>query len=65
MSYWWVMQYLLDKLKERPSLGGPYKALKFDKSKEKTPKSKVVHLATGDGELFSNPQEKSLLKENG
>jgi len=32
MSYQWVMQYLPDKLKERPGLGGPFKALKLDKS---------------------------------
>jgi len=46
MSYRWVMQYLPDKLKERPGHGGSSKALKFDKSKEKTQKSKVAHLAT-------------------
>lgn len=46
MSYRWVMQYLPDKLKEIPGLGGPSKALKLDKSKEKMQKSKVAHLAT-------------------
>lgn len=65
MSYRWVMEYLPDKLKERPGLGGPSKALKFDKSKEKTQKSKVAHLATGDNELlFSDPQEKILTIKN-
>ena len=57
----WVMKYLSDKYKERPGLGGPSKSLKFHKSKEKTQKSKVAHLATEDNELlFSDPQEKIL-----
>ena len=65
MSYRWVMQYLPDKLKERPGLGGPSKALKFDKSKEKTRKSKVAHLATEDNELlFSDSQQKILTIKN-
>lgn len=38
MSYRWVMTYLPDKFKARLGLGGPSKALKFDRSKEKTPK---------------------------
>lgn len=55
------MKYLPDKLKERPGLGGPSKALKFDKSKEKIRKSKVAHLATEDNELlFSDSQQKIL-----
>ena len=65
MSYSWVMQYLPDKLKERLGLGGSSKALKFDKSKEKTQKSKVAYLATEDNELlFSDPQEKILTIKN-
>jgi len=59
------MKYLSDKLKARPGLGGPFKALGFDKSKEKTQKSKVAHLATEDNELlFSDPQEKILRIKN-
>jgi len=41
MSYRWVMQYLPDKLNERPDLGGPSKALKFDKKKKKHGKVKL------------------------
>jgi ParB-like chromosome segregation protein Spo0J len=65
MSYRWVMQYLSDKYKERLGLGGPSKALKFDKSKEKTQKSKVARHATVEDELlFSDPQEKILTIKN-
>ena len=65
MSYRWVMNYLPDKFKARPGLGGPSKALSFDKGKEKTPKSKVARLATGDDKLlFSDPQEKILTIKN-
>ena len=65
MSYRWVMKYLPDKLKARPGLGGPSKALKFDKSKEKTRKSKVAHYATLRNELsLSDPQQKILTIKN-
>jgi hypothetical protein len=65
MSYRWVMNYLPDKFKARPGLGGPSKALSFDKHKEKTPKSKVASLATGDVKLlFSDPQQKILTAKN-
>jgi hypothetical protein len=61
MSYRWVMNYLPDKLKERPGLGGSSKALKFDKSIEKIQKSTVARHATVEDELlFSDPQEKIL-----
>jgi hypothetical protein len=65
MSYRWVMNYLPDKYKARPGLGGPSKALSFYKGKEKPPKSKVARLATGDAELlFSDPQQKILTIKN-
>ena len=65
MSYRWVMNYLPGKYKERSGLGGPSKALKFDKRKEKTLKSKVARLATGDYKLlFSDPQQKILTIKN-
>jgi len=65
MSYRWVMKYLPDKLKERPGLGGPSKALKLDKRKEKTQKSKVAHLATEEYKLLlSDPQQKILTVKN-
>lgn len=65
MSCRWVMNYLPDKYKARPGLRGPSKALKFGKSKEKTQKSKVEHLATEDNELlFSDPQQKILTIKN-
>lgn len=52
MSYRWVMNYLPDKYKARPGLGGPSKARKFDKSKEKTQEHKVVaHYAIFEDEL--------------
>jgi len=59
MSYRWVMKYMPDKLKERPGLGGPSKALGFDKCKEKTQKSKVAHSATVKAMLLLlvDPQE--------
>ncbi|MDH5266091.1 MAG: hypothetical protein OEW62_00280 [Candidatus Bathyarchaeota archaeon] len=61
MSYRWVMKYLPDKLKARPGLGGPSKALKFDKRKEQTHKSKVARYAAFEDELsLSNPQQKIL-----
>jgi len=65
MSYRWVMNYLPDKLKARPGLGGPSKALKFDKSKEKAHKSKVARYAAFEDELsLSNPQHKILTVKN-
>ena len=65
MSYRWVMNYLPDKYKARPGLGGPSKALKFDKSKEKAHKSKVAHYATLKNELsLSDPQQKILTIRN-
>jgi hypothetical protein len=65
MSYRWVMNYLPDKLKARPGLGGSSKALGFDKSKEKTQKSKVAHYATLRDELsLVNPQRKILSVKN-
>jgi hypothetical protein len=65
MSYRWVMNYLPDKLKARPGLGGFSKALQFDKSKEKTQISKVARLATGEYEfLLLDPQEKILTIKN-
>jgi len=64
MSYRWVMKYLPNNLKERPGLGGPSKALKFDKCKEKTQKSKVACLATDEIELLADPQEKILAVKN-
>jgi len=65
MSYRWVMTYLPDKFKARPGLGGPSKALKFDKSKEKTQKSKVTHYSTLKNELLlSDPQQKILTIKN-
>jgi hypothetical protein len=65
MSYRWVMNYLPDKYKARPGLGGPSKALSLYKSKETTQKSKVARLATGDNELlFSDPQQKILAIKN-
>jgi len=65
MSYRWVMKYLPDKLKARPGLGGPSKALNLDKSKEKTQKSKVTHYATLKNELsLSDPQQKILTIKN-
>ena len=65
MSYRWVMNYLPDKLKARPGLGGPSKALKFDKRNEKTHKSKVARYAALENELsLSNPQHKILTVKN-
>jgi len=65
MSYRWVMKYLPDEYKERPGLGGPSKALEFDKRKEKTQKSKVARLATAEGRLWlSDPPEKILTIKN-
>ena len=53
MSYRLVMQYSPDKLKEKAGGGGRYKALKFDKSKEKTQEGKVARLATSDDRVLS------------
>jgi hypothetical protein len=65
MSYRWVMKYLPDKFKARPGLGGPSKALSFDKSKEKIQKSKGARYATLKDELlFSDPEEKILTIKN-
>jgi len=63
MSYRWVMKYLPDKFKERAGLGGPSKALKLDKSQEKSQKSKVVRCATEEEELLlTAPPEKKVLE---
>jgi len=65
MSYRWVMNYLPDKYKARPGLGGPSKALKFDKSKEKAHKSEVAYYATLKDELsLANPHQKILTVKN-
>jgi len=65
MSYRWVMNYLPDKYKARPGLGGPSKVLSLYKSKEKTQKSKDVRYATLDDELsLSNAQHKILTVKN-
>jgi ParB-like chromosome segregation protein Spo0J len=65
MSYRWVMKYLPDKLKERPGLGGPSKALELDKGKEKRQKSKVAHVAIEEYKLLlSDPQERILTLKN-
>jgi len=65
MSYRWVMNYLPDKYKARPGLGGPSKVLSMYKSKEKTQKSKVArHATVGDELLLSDPQEKILTIKN-
>jgi hypothetical protein len=65
MSYRWVMTYLPDKYKARPGLGGPSKAIQFDKRQEKTQKSKVARYATLKDELsFANPQQKILTITN-
>jgi len=65
MSYRWVMNYLPDKYKARPGLGGPSKVLSVYKSKEKTQKSKDARYATLDDELtLSNPQQKILSVKN-
>ena len=55
-----VMKYLPDKLKERPGLEGHSKALKFDKRKERTQKSKVACLATKEYTLLLDKQDKIL-----
>jgi ParB-like chromosome segregation protein Spo0J len=60
MSYRWVMKYLPDKLKERPGLGGPSKALYLDKGKEKRQKSKVARIATEEYKLLLDRQDKIL-----
>jgi hypothetical protein len=58
MSYRWVMNYLPDKYKARPGLGGPSKALSLYKSKD-------ARYATLDDELsLSNPQQKILTVKN-
>jgi ParB-like chromosome segregation protein Spo0J len=64
MSYRWVMKYLPDKLKERPGLGGPSKALCLDKGKENRHKSKVAHLATEEYKLLLDQQHKILTVKN-
>jgi hypothetical protein len=65
MSYRWVMNYLPDKYKARPGLGGPSKALSLYKSKEKTQKSKGSRYAILENELLlSNPQQKILTIKN-
>ena len=59
------MKYLPDKYKARPGIGGSSKAPGFDKSKEKTQKSEVAHLATRDDNLlFSDPQQEILAIRN-
>ena len=45
------MTYLSGKRKARPGLACHSKTLNLDKRKEKTPKSKVARLATGDDML--------------
>jgi len=65
MSYRWVMNYLPDKYKARPGLGGPSKVLSLYESKEKTQKSKDARYATFDDELsLLNPQQKILTVKN-
>jgi hypothetical protein len=65
MSYRWVMNYLPDKYKARPGLGGPSKVLSLYKGKEKTQKSKDVRYATLHDEFsLSNPQQKILSVKN-
>ncbi len=65
MSYRWVMNYLPDKYKARPGLGGPSKVLSVYESKEKTQKSKDARYVTLEDELsLSNPQQKILSVKN-
>lgn len=58
MSYRWVMNYLPDKYKARPGLGGPSKALSLYKSKV------VRHATVKDELLFSDPKEQILTIKN-
>jgi len=60
MSCRWVMKYLPDKFKERPSLGAASKSSKLDKHKENHQKSKVAHPATTEHELLSDQQQDIL-----
>jgi hypothetical protein len=65
MSYRWVMNYLSDKYKARPGLGGPSKVLSMYKSKGKTQKGKGSRYAILENELLlSNPQQKILKIKN-
>jgi len=65
MSYRWVMNYLPDKYKARPGLGGPSKALSLYKSEGKTQKGKGSRYVTLEDELlFSDPQHKILTIKN-
>jgi len=64
MSYRWVMKYLPDDLKARPSLGGPalLKSQNLYKCKRENNVCKVARCATIDLEkLVSTPVEKKLV----
>jgi len=65
MSYRWVMNYLPDKYKARPGLGGPSKALSLYKSEGQTQKGKGSRYVTLEDKLFlSAPQQKILTIKN-
>lgn len=65
MSYRWVMQYLSDKYKQRPGLGGPSDSWKLDKSLENIYKSKVARCATIEyGKLLSSPRHNVVHVKN-
>lgn len=59
MSYRWIMEYLPDKYKQRPGLGGPTRRSWVDKGEVGFDKSKVAGHATGsNGLLLSSPVKK-------